>query len=169
MPVVMQMARRAYRGMRFDPFPMIALLTGLDAVPMPELLVVQAQPVIDVRQIQADIVDGENGWLEFHPDRFIVIEDFFNASPASYDYGGPAPQRTKKVRYVADDESGRSIPDPSGKVGCGASYGTEAWVSKSTGKQQFLIPQNEKGEFNYSFECGCGANLRVFPNLTNYR
>jgi hypothetical protein len=53
----------------------------------------------------------------------------------------------KRVRRVVDS-AGQNVEDPEGKLGCGKYYRD--------------APAEE-------FQCQCGASLRVFPELANYR
>lgn len=63
-------------------------------------------------------------------------------------------------------KDGEKVPN---KKGCGVIWLTEERKSKD-GKYTFgVIPQDESGRFATRFQCDCGAELRVWPTLTQYR
>lgn len=62
----------------------------------------------------------------------------------------------KKVRYVTGPD-GNSILDPEGKMGCKTFYKDGKTVDPTT------------GAIADRFTCKCGAALRVFPELSNFR
>jgi hypothetical protein len=55
-----------------------------------------------------------------------------------------------------------------GKKGCGARFAEKPY-KRSDGVQVGQIPQNPDGTLAERFECSCGAQLRVFGNLRNFR
>ena len=61
-----------------------------------------------------------------------------------------------KIRYVTD-ESGHSVEDPSGTMGCGANY-------YSSG-----LPRNADGSKADRLTCNCGAALMARGNLVRFR
>lgn len=67
----------------------------------------------------------------------------------------PAFCNKKKVRYIVDAQ-GQNIEDPEGKFGCGENYRDGKTV-------------DEKGQIAERFTCKCGASLRVFAELGQFR
>lgn len=61
-------------------------------------------------------------------------------------------------------DDGQQIP---GKKGCGRRYGERAFKTKA-GNQTLAIPVVD-GKLSERFECVCGASLRAFGNLNNFR
>jgi len=64
--------------------------------------------------------------------------------------------------YNAD---GEQVP---GQKGCGRRYAERAY-KKRNGEKVIAIPAGEDGKFSERFECICGAHLRAFGNLNNFR
>lgn len=74
----------------------------------------------------------------------------------------PAFCNPKKVRYILDAD-GNSIEDPEGKQGCGANYRDGKTIDPATGmiSERFVCAGKDGN--------GCGAAIRVFPELSNFR
>lgn len=64
-------------------------------------------------------------------------------------------------------KDGAQVPN---RKGCGVIWITEDRKPKPGDKNVFgTIPVGEDGKFVTRFECQCGADLRIFPTLTQYR
>jgi hypothetical protein len=67
----------------------------------------------------------------------------------------------------ANDIYGADSQIVTGKKGCGRRYGERAYTKKN-GEKVLEIPKVD-GKFVERFECVCGAHLRAFGNLNNFR
>jgi hypothetical protein len=55
-----------------------------------------------------------------------------------------------------------------GKKGCGQRYAVEGYSPKA-GKPVIAIPRTDDGKVAVRFKCGCGAELRAWGQLRNFR
>jgi hypothetical protein len=70
--------------------------------------------------------------------------------------------------YTFDATQGKSVK-AEGKKGCGRKWATRSYTApKATDGKSHLIPK-DNGLWVDNFECVCGAMIRVFVRLVNYR